>query len=115
MQTIQVDHVPQGQILSEYYYSWKRVELIMGPLGSGKTIESCQKLLTAMCCQEPNPENIRPSRWYAVRNTYSDLLTTTVKDWLGLFGELGTYAEGSKKTMSPRVRSYLNITTRGNV
>lgn len=97
MPTIQVEHVPQGQILSNYYYSWDRVELIMGPLGSGKTIESCQKMLTAIMCQDANPQGIRPSRWYAVRNTYSDLLTTTVKDWLGLFGELGTYAEGSKK------------------
>lgn len=61
----------------------------MGPLGSGKTIQSCLKVFTLMCEQAPNKEKIRPSRWYAVRNTYPDLKTTTIKDWLGVHGELG--------------------------
>jgi len=69
----------------------------MGPLGSAKTVTSCQKLMQAMINQAPNPQGIRPTRFYAIRNTYSDLLTTTAKDWLELYRELGTYAEGSKK------------------
>ena len=69
----------------------------MGPLGPAKTVTSCQKLMQAMINQEPNPQEIRPTRFYAIRNTYSDLLTTTAKDWLELYRELGSYAEGSKK------------------
>lgn len=97
MPTIEYITKAQGQVLKDYRQSWNRVEAIMGPLGSGKTIESCQKLFDAMCKQEPNRDFIRPSRWYAVRNTYSDLLTTTVKDWLSLYGELGKYSDGNKK------------------
>ena len=69
----------------------------MGPLGSGKTIESCQKLFNAMCRQQTNPDNVRPSRFYAIRNTYSDLHTTTIKDWLELFGTLGHYKGGGSE------------------
>ncbi len=94
---IEIKSKPQGAVLDAYMNSWDRVEAIMGPLGSGKTIQSCQKLFRAMCNQEANSQGIRPSRFYAVRNTYADLLTTTAKDWLELFGELGHYSEGNKK------------------
>lgn len=97
MPTIEYITKPQGKVLGEYASSWERVEAIMGPLGSGKTVQSCQKLFEAMCNQAPNKRKIRPSRWYAVRNTYSDLLTTTTKDWLELYEELGHYSEGNKK------------------
>lgn len=85
---------PQGRVLAEYANSWERVELIRGPLGSGKTIQTCQKLFDAMCLQEPNKEGIRPTRWVAVRNTYRDLSTTTIKDWLEIYSDLGRYVGG---------------------
>lgn len=85
---------PQGQTLDDYMRSWDRVEAIMGPLGSGKTVQSCQKLFDAMCRQEPNAENIRPTRFIAVRNTYPDLTSTTIKDWLELYRDLGRYVGG---------------------
>jgi hypothetical protein len=68
--------------------------MIMGPLGSAKTATSCQKIFRLMCEQAPNAEGIRPSRYYAVRNTYPDLETTTIKDWLALYGELGQMKYG---------------------
>jgi hypothetical protein len=91
---IEYHTAPQGQVLGEYMESWQRVEAIMGPLGSGKTIQSCQKLFSAMLNQESNDSGVRPSRWIAVRNTYPDLTTTTIKDWLELYGELGRYVGG---------------------
>ena len=97
MPTLEIRQKPQGRVLGEYFYSWDRIELIMGPLGSAKTVTSCQKLMQAIINQEPNSEGIRPTRFYAIRNTYADLLTTTAKDWLELYRDLGTYAEGSKK------------------
>lgn len=71
-----------------------RVTFIMGPLGSGKTYQSCQKMFKLICEQKPNAENRRKSRWLAIRNTYPDLLSTTVKDWLELFEPLGKFNSG---------------------
>lgn len=85
---------PQGETLAKYANSWGRVEAIMGPLGSGKTVQSCQKLFMAMCRQEPNDQGVRPSRWLAIRNTYPDLTSTTIKDWLELYQDLGRYVGG---------------------
>ena len=85
---------PQGPVLEAYSRSRARCSFIMGPLGSGKTIESCQKIVTLMCEQRPNRLGLRKSRWYAVRNTYPDLLGITMKDWMELFGELGRYKGG---------------------
>ena len=81
-------------VLSQYKASRARCSFIMGPLGSGKTYASCEKIFTLMCEQRPNLQGVRKSRWYAIRNTYPDLLSTTVKDWMELFGELGRYKGG---------------------
>lgn len=48
-----------------------------------------------MCEQRPNSQGIRKTRWYAVRNTYGELFSTTIKDWLDLFEELGHFSKGS--------------------
>lgn len=85
---INIDMKPQGPVLEEYAYSRERVTFIQGPLGSGKTIQSCLRIFSQICEQEPDANGIRKSRWYAVRNTYPDLMNTTIKDWLELFGEL---------------------------
>lgn len=86
---------PQGEVLDAYMQDRSRVSCIIGALGSGKTVQTCQKIFKLMCEQEPE-NGVRKSRWYAVRNTYSDLLTTTVKDWRELFDDLGVYKSGSK-------------------
>jgi hypothetical protein len=78
-------------VLSRYKSSRARVAIITGPLGSGKTFGSCEKIFRLMCEQKPNRMGQRKTRFYAVRNTYPDLLSTTVKDWMELFGELGTF------------------------
>ena len=85
---------PQGAVLAAYMASRARVSIIRGALGSGKTYQSCQKLLKLMTEQRPNDRGVRKTRWYAVRNHYPDLMTTTVKDWLELFGDLGTFKGG---------------------
>lgn len=77
----------QGAELQRYMRERARVTFIRGPLGSGKTFGSCQRVFTQMCEQKPNSEGVRKSRWVAVRNTYPDLQGTTIKDWLELFGD----------------------------
>jgi len=85
---------PQGEVLEAYYNDRAPCSFIMGPLGSGKTTTSCQRLFKLMCQQLPNREGVRPTRWYAVRNTYPDLMTTTIKDWLELVGDIGKFTGG---------------------
>lgn len=97
MSSVEVRMKPQGPVLEAFHKSDSRVSFIMGPLGSGKTIQACQKLFKRMCQQAPNAEGDRPTRWCAVRNTYPDLMSTTVKDWIGLFGDLGRFTQGSKE------------------
>lgn len=87
---------PQGPVVSQYIKETHRRSMIMGPLGSAKTFGSCEKIIRLMCAQAPNRQGIRKTRFYAIRNTYPDLQTTTIKDWLDLFGDLGTYKGGGQ-------------------
>lgn len=48
-----------------------------------------------MCGQEPDSQGVRKTRIVAIRNTYPDLLGTTAKDWIEMFGDLGRYSKGS--------------------
>lgn len=84
----------RGRVLDEYFNSQARVSIIVGPLGSGKTFASCEKILDLMCSQRPDAQRVRNTRVYAIRNTYPDLLGTTVKDWMELFGDLGKWKGG---------------------
>lgn len=93
-QAYHYEYKPQGPVLEQYLLGWGRRECIRGPLGSGKTNASCWKLFRAMCGQAPDGNGVRKSRWAAIRNTYPDLLGTTAKDWLEMFGELGRFVKG---------------------
>lgn len=83
-----------GPVLQSYVNDDSPRIFIMGPLGSGKTQGSCYKVMDFIKSQRPNPQGIRRSRWYAVRNTYSDLLTTTWRDWMELWEPLGRAVKG---------------------
>ncbi|MCH7511778.1 MAG: TerL [Chloroflexi bacterium] len=82
-------------VLNEFMGANHRVDAIMGPLGSGKTYGAIQRLLRHMCEQAPNPVGQRPTRFYAVRNTYPDLMSTTVKDFIAVFAGMGIMKMGS--------------------
>jgi hypothetical protein len=94
---------PQGRVLQEYSDCRARNSMICGPLGSGKTVQTILKILDLMCEQEPvkakthKNYGVRLSRVIACRNTYSELFSTTIKDWLEIHGELGTFKQGSKE------------------
>ncbi len=96
-QVIEIRMKPQGKVLADFMRSVARCQMIMGPLGSAKTFQCCQKNFKLMCQQAPDAQGVRKSRWYAIRNTYPDLFSTTIKDWLELFGDLGTFKQGSKE------------------
>jgi hypothetical protein len=88
MSHIEYNLMPQGQVLQDFNDCRARNSFIMGPLGSGKTVQCILKLFDLMCEQEPVKDkshknyNVRLSRIIAARNTYSELFSTTIKDWL---------------------------------
>lgn len=89
---------PSYPILDAYRRDNSRVSIIRGPLGSGKTYASVQRILRHMIEQQPNAQGVRPTRWLGVRNTYGDLQQTTIKDFLALFGELGEFRQTDPPT-----------------
>lgn len=91
---VRVRFRPRGLVLEQFLKANnKRIEIIRGPLGSGKTTGCAFKVLQRICQQRPEyardqdgrviPGSIgvRRSRWAVVRNTYPDLTSTTIRDW----------------------------------
>lgn len=61
------------------------VQLLLGPLGGGKTTGVLMKHLAMSCHQKPTRGGIRKTRWAVVRNTRQQLrdsVLKTVFDWL---------------------------------
>jgi hypothetical protein len=104
--------VPHYPVLDGFMRCRERVSAIMGPLGSGKTFAACQRILKQMCQQESNSKGERPSRWLAIRNTYGDLLSTTVKDFISVFEGLGKMTYGGLAPPTFRVDFHLPDGTR---
>lgn len=57
------------------------MNIIMGPLGSGKTICSAHIIRDCMMDIPPDNTGVRRSSWVSVRNTFNDLKRTTIADW----------------------------------
>jgi hypothetical protein len=74
-------------VLWEFVQSDAFVDGVMGPLGSGKSVACCAKLIRHALEQAPNRNNIRRSRWAVVRNTQPELKSTTIKTWLDVMPE----------------------------
>lgn len=96
---------PQGHVLHNFMWCRKRGSLIVGPLGSGKTWQVCQKIMTLMTEQAHNPNGQRLSRVVAIRNTYLDLMGTTVKEWQEKFSEVSRFVGGGAQPPT----SYVNF------
>ncbi|MDW7774669.1 MAG: hypothetical protein SCH71_17440, partial [Desulfobulbaceae bacterium] len=111
-QRIEIRMKPQGAVLDAFMRSRARVSMIRGPLGSAKTYQCCQKILKLKVEQQPWKDGIRRSRWYAIRNTYPDLTTTTIKDWLDLFGDLGHFKGGGMEPPTHKLDFDLDDGTR---
>lgn len=111
---------PQGKVLQAYSDCRATRSFIMGPLGSGKTTETVLKIFDLMIEQDPVAKKSSPfykqriSRWVAVRNTYSELMSTTIKDWLSCHGDLGRFKEGAKEPPNHRIMFKLDDGTTVN-
>jgi hypothetical protein len=101
---IDYSYKPQGPTLDRYIASAVQRTFICGPLGSSKTNASCWKAFRIMCQQAPDANGVRKSRLCAIRNTYPDLLGTTAKDWIEMFGDLGRYVKGNMEPPTHSLR-----------
>ena len=60
------------------------VRALMGPIGSGKSVACIIEMWLKAMNQEPDEFGHRKSRWLVARNTYRELLDTTMQtffDW----------------------------------
>lgn len=79
---------PDGLVLADYLFDRSHVSIIRGPIGSGTSSCSCQKIYMIACEQRKSPiDGKKRSRWGIVRNTYGELKNTTLKTWLDWFPE----------------------------
>ena len=71
----------------DYIQSRKFVSVIIGPVGSGKTLGSIQKWFDSIYRQEPSADGIRHTRTAVIRNTYTELKDTTIKSFVEWYGD----------------------------
>jgi hypothetical protein len=77
-----------GTQVCEFVVSDREVDIIQGPLGSGKTRALCARIMRHAQQQRVSKlTGFRMSRWFLARNTYPDLKTTTIRTWLEMFPE----------------------------
>ena len=77
--------------LSDAFY-----KIILGPVGSSKSSCCCWELWRRANEQAPGPDGIRHTRFGIVRNTYRELLDSSLRTWLDWFPEtaVGKFNKG---------------------
>lgn len=74
------------------------VRAIMGPIGSGKSVACCWEIMFRAMAQEPHTDGVRRSRWVIIRNTYRELIDTTMLTFFDWFPkDMGDYKAGDMK------------------
>ncbi len=64
----------------KFHLSDKFLRTIIGPIGSGKSVACCIEIFKKSCEQLPHL-GVRKSRWVIIRNTYRELIDTTMRTW----------------------------------
>ncbi len=80
-------YVPDGEVLSEYFWDRGELSIIQGPIQSGTSSCSVMKVWAIAEEQAPDFDGVRRSRWLVTRDTYKELRETTIKTWLDWFPE----------------------------
>ena len=76
----------------------RKMRVLMGPVGSGKSVTSCFEVIRRASQQEPNAQGIRKTRAAVVRETARQLMDITIKTVLDWFppGICGQYMRTTK-------------------
>jgi len=70
---------------TQFHASDAFVRLLIGPIGSGKSVACVMEILARAQAQEPNLERVRKTRFAIIRNSYRELQDTTIQtffDWI---------------------------------
>ena len=73
--------------LAEFLQSTAPVTVIQGPVGSGKSKISNLKAWVVAGGQKPDRGGVRRTRGAVIRNTYPELIATTMRTWKDTFPE----------------------------
>jgi PBSX family phage terminase large subunit len=63
------------------------VRALMGPIGSGKSVACIVEMWLKSIQQEPDANGMRKTRWLVARNTYRELIDTTIQTFFDWFPE----------------------------
>jgi hypothetical protein len=73
---------PDGAVLTKFLMSDCKVDIVQGPIGSGKTNAMFRRLGRHAMQQTPSPrDGLRRTRWAIIRNTFPELKRTTIPTW----------------------------------
>ena len=94
---LEIDYTPPPSG-KKFMESDKKMRVLMGPVGSGKSVTCSFEVVRRACMQEPSKNGIRRSRAAVVRETARQLQDTTIKTFLDWFppGECGNYMRTTK-------------------
>ena len=75
-----------------------KMRVLMGPVGSGKSVTSSFEIVRRASMQQPNQQGVRKTRAAIVRETARQLQDTTIKTFLDWFppGQCGEYMRTTK-------------------
>lgn len=77
---------PDGAQLIKFLLSNNQVDVIQGPIGSGKSVALMRRLGRHAMEQKPSPiDGLRKTRWFVARNTYPELKNTTIRTWKRIY------------------------------
>lgn len=76
---------PAGPVADSFTKSKAFISAIMGPVGSAKTTHCIQKCLWAAIWQNPGPDGVRRAKVVVIRDTYPNLISTTLASWFRWF------------------------------
>lgn len=74
------DYVPEATAAG-FHRDDTEIRGIMGPVGSGKTTACCMEVFSRILEMPPCRDGVRRSRWAFIRNSYPELISTTMKTW----------------------------------
>jgi len=92
-----IDYTPT-KTCREFMNSNSKMRVLMGPVGSGKSVASCFEVVRRASMQNPSSNGIRKSRVAIVRETARQLQDTTIKTFLDWFppGPCGNFMRTTK-------------------
>jgi len=92
-----IDYTPTP-VCAKFMNSHAKMRVLMGPVGSGKSVTSSFEVIRRAGEQQPNADGIRKTRAAVVRETARQLADTTIKTFLDWFppGVCGRYMRTTK-------------------